>query len=167
MNDRLASIPVEDRGQWAELARDGAGTLAAWSRTAPQEMRPQLAQAASALGRSAQRRQAPRRRVQAESPFAGAALVVAAAARGPQSMAAQLAMMQQMIMFAGAVVQMHRAMRDARTSRALHEGVEGRLQTLYAQQPRPVTVAAGRPTSDERARDWRRPRPSARRFRPR
>ena len=155
MNDRLAGIPVEDRGRWADLARDGAGTLAAWSRTAPQEMRPQLAQAASALGRSSQLRQAPRRRVQVESPFAGAALVVAAAARGPQSMAAQLAVMQQMIMFARAIVQMHRALGDARTARALHEGVEGRLQTLYAQQPRPVTVHTGPPNrgADEQQRE--------------
>ncbi|WP_405216508.1 relaxase/mobilization nuclease domain-containing protein [Agrococcus sp. Ld7] len=144
MNDRLAQIPVQDRGRWAELARDGAGTLAAWSRTAPKEMRPQLAQAASVLGRSAQLRQAPRRRVQSESPFAGAALVLAAATRGPQSRAAELAMMQQMIMFARAIVQMHRAMRDMRTATALQDGVASRLQAIYEQQPRPVAVAAGR-----------------------
>ena len=143
MNDRLGQIPVQDRGRWAELARDGAGTLAAWSRTAPKEMRPQLAQAASVLGRSAQLRQAPRRRVQSESPFAGAALVLAAATRGPQSRAAELAMMQQMIMFARAIVQMHRAMRDMRTATALQDGVASRLQAIYEQQPRPVAVAAG------------------------
>lgn len=151
MNDRLAQVPVHDRARWAELARDGAGTLAVWSRTAPREMRPQLAQAASALGRSAQLRQAPRRRVQSESPFAGAALVLAAALRGPRSMAAELAMMEQLILFARAMVQMHRAMQDVRTARALHRDVEERLQSLYERQPQPVGAVPPTSPSAERS----------------
>lgn len=60
--------------------------------------------------------------------------MIAAASRGPQSMAAELAMLQQLLMFGRAVVQMHRAVRDARTATALQEGVARRLQAPYEQQ---------------------------------
>lgn len=145
VRQQLAAVPVDDRDTWEHVARQAAGTFAAWSlRTEPTPG--PLAAAADSLARSAhsRRRPTPRREHQdaAAAAFTGAALLLAQASSGGRGSGAQLLMLRQLAALSGAIFDAHRAageLRRATESRA-HVGaaaadVQARLQPVGAAAP--------------------------------
>lgn len=166
LNDRLAGVDVNDRGTWAQVARETSGALAAWAAKAHPEVAGDLAAASDALARSAQLRRQPERAPRSPSPAAGAALMVASLARSGRGITAQIALMEQVIRTVEAIVQMHRAVGEARMARAASTDVQARLarvQTqwtsaaqragLAPQEPRTAAPTKQHPAAPRTARD--------------
>lgn len=145
VRQQLAAVPVDDRDTWEHVARQAAGTFAAWSlRTEPTPG--PLAAAADSLARSAhsRRRPTPRREHQdaATAAFTGAALLLAQASSGGRGRGAQLLMLRQLAALAGAVFDAHRAAGETRRAIELRQqvgaaaaDVQARLQPVGAAAP--------------------------------
>ncbi|MGO2655546.1 MAG: hypothetical protein ACTH93_06915 [Pseudoclavibacter sp.] len=140
--DRLRSIPVDDRGTWATVARQTAGALAAWS-NATEETPGDLAAAAEALSRSAQ---TYRRTVKPQKAgtvaISGAAMLLASAARGGQGAVAQAAMIRQLLRLTQAVYDASVAAGQARQAQLLAEDTRARLVRVRDAMPSPATATA-------------------------
>ncbi|BDZ44021.1 hypothetical protein GCM10025865_33200 (plasmid) [Paraoerskovia sediminicola] len=82
LRERLRSIPVEDRGTWATVARQTAGAFAAWS-NAVEQTPGSLAAASDALSKSAQTyHRTPSPQKAGLVAISGTAMLLASAARG-------------------------------------------------------------------------------------
>ena len=131
LRDKLRSVPLDDRDTWARVARDTAGAFAAWSKATEDEPGP-LADTADALSKSAQ---TVRRPVQPKpagmTSIAGAAMLLAQAAKGGKGAASQAIMIRQLASLTGAVFEAARAAGEARQAAALLEVDRTRLRSVY------------------------------------
>lgn len=147
--DRLRSVPLEDRGTWATVARQASGALAAWS-NATEGTPGDLAAASEALSRSAQtHRRTPTPQKAGTVALSGTAMLLASAARGGQGTVAQAAMIRQMLRLTQAVHDAAVAGAQARQARLLAEDTRARLVRVREALPRPeqATGAAGAATA--------------------
>lgn len=136
---RLREVPLEDRAQWAVIARKTAGVFAAWS-NATESVPGDLAAASEALSRSAQTYTRPERPLQPEAgPLGGAALLASCAVRGGQGAVAQAAMIRQMLRLAQAIYQAQRADQQARHAETLASDTRVRLERVRDALPQPRT----------------------------
>ncbi len=117
--DQLASVPLTDRDRWAATSRQAAGVLAAWSQATERGQGP-LGRAAEVVSRSGQTWQPSGPGVAGSGQvMRGAAMAMAAAARGGQGVVAQVAMMRQMMTLVVALAAAARAGSQARQAEAL------------------------------------------------
>lgn len=131
-NQRLASVPIEDRQTWAEAARDGAGVLSSWARLDPDNAT-ELREAARALGRSAQldRRAVPPGRRVKESPMGTAMILLASdPRRGGKGKVAGAVFLRQVLKTAEAIRDHHRATANLREAQHVQRQVVDRLQRI-------------------------------------
>ena len=138
LRERLRAIGPGDRAEWAQVAADAAGVLAAWSLEMEKGRPGPLAAAAAALGRSAQipawqARSA--RRVRAPSAQ-GAALLFAAAARPGNDMLGWAALLRQMANLAKALHDAHQARGDLERAQEIERAVRDELEAVHARLDR-------------------------------
>lgn len=131
LREQLRNVPLDDRAEWARVARQTAGAFAAWSAQVEQTPGP-LAATADVLARSAEQRQGARSVRPRVGSAAGAAMLLLAAARGGQGFAAQLAMMTSLANLAKALHDMHVAQGHARQAASIAQTVRGQLATVGA-----------------------------------
>lgn len=132
LRERLREVPVDDRETWARVARQTAGAFAAWSKRLEAAPGP-LAATADTLARSAELRYERTQPKRAGTPSAaGAALLLASAARGGVGTAAQMVMLRQLANLAKAVHDMHVAAGEARQAAAIAATVRGQLGDVAA-----------------------------------
>lgn len=157
--DRLKSVPIEDRGTWATVARQTAGALAAWS-NATEDVPGDLASASEALSRSAQTyARTPTPEKAGTMALSGAAMLLASAARGGQGRMAQAVMVRQMLRLTQAVYDVAAATQQARHASLLASDTRTRLVRVREALPDPQTrqaptmemAAADRPVLDPEA----------------
>ncbi len=148
LRERLRAVPPEDRGTWAQVARDAAGVLAAWSLRTEPEPGP-LAEASRTLARSGQLRKqdVSRRRWQQLPPTRSTAQLLLAAAAGTISNAA-LAI--QIVGLALALAEMHAAAGQAQRAAELEQSARRELAAVTggeggveARQPAAEGLAPG------------------------
>jgi hypothetical protein len=133
LRDRLRAVGPGDRAEWARIAGDAAGVLAAWSLEAEPEPGP-LAAAAAALGRSAQLpawQARTTRRVRAPSAQ-GAALLFAAAAQPSNGALGWMVLLRQMANLAKALHDAHAARGDLQRAQQIERAVRGELEAVNA-----------------------------------
>ena len=133
LREQLRAIGPDDRAEWARIAGDAAGVLAAWSLENEREPGP-LAAAAAALGRSAQLpawQARTARRVRAPSAR-GAALLFAAAARPSNGPLGWMVLLEQMANLAKALHDAHAARGDLQRAQEIERAVRGELQEVHA-----------------------------------
>jgi hypothetical protein len=148
LREALRSVPLDDHGTWAQVAREASGAFAAWS-TATEQTPGPLAAAADELSKTAQLRRYPVRPVRTVGPSArGASLVLMAAAMGGTGTAAQAIMLRQLLNVAKAVHDMHKASNDLRRARQISDVVRHQLSQVAAALP---TIPAGTPAVDSEA----------------
>jgi hypothetical protein len=141
LRETLRSVPLDDHGTWAQVAREIAGAFAAWSTATEQSPGP-LAAAADELSKTAQLRRYPVRPVRAVGPSArGASLVLAAAAMGGTGTMAEAIMLRQLLNVAKAVHDMHKASEDLRRARQISDVVRHQLSQVAAALPSVPTAA--------------------------
>ena len=147
LRDRLRAIGPDDRAEWARIAGDAAGVLAAWSLQAEPEPGP-LAAAAAALGRSAQLpawKAQKAQRVRAPSAR-GAALLFAAAAQPSNGALGWMVLLRQMANLAKALHDAHAARGDLQRAQEIERAVRGELEAVHATLDR--QASGGRPALD-------------------
>lgn len=126
-SDRLAQIPMTDRGAFADAARDVSGALSAWARFDP-EHREDLRAAASTIARSAQthRRTEPAGRRPVASTM-GTALLFEQAKHGGKGKIAGAVFMQQILKTAEALRDFHQVSGNLREATRIQEHAVARL----------------------------------------
>ena len=133
LRDRLRAVGPGDRAEWARIAGDAAGVLAAWSLEAEPEPGP-LAAAAAALGRSAQLPAWQARTTQrVRAPSAqGAALLFAAAAQPSNGALGWMVLLRQMANLAKALHDAHAARGDLQRAQQIERAVRSELEAVNA-----------------------------------
>ncbi|WP_125778257.1 relaxase/mobilization nuclease domain-containing protein [Antribacter gilvus] len=141
LREQLRAAPLTDTETWPRIARQAAGTLAAWS-TRVEPAPGALADAADTLAKSAQtyRRQQPAR-THVRNPFAGAALLISAGAAVGKGPVGQAAMMHELIGLTGALAEYAAAASQARQAAALRFTAERRLTRLHERMAGPTSTA--------------------------
>ena len=156
LRDRLRAVGPGDRAEWARIAGDAAGVLAAWSLEAEPEPGP-LAAAAAALGRSAQLPAWQARTTQrVRAPSAqGAALLFAAAAQPSNGALGWMVLLRQMANLAKALHDAHAARGDLQRAQQIERAVRSELEAVNARlERRGLGRAPGtRPRRAARRRD--------------
>lgn len=148
LREALRSVPLDDHGTWAQVARETSGAFAAWS-TATEPTPGPLAAAADELSKTAQLRRYPVRPVRSVGPSArGASLVLMAAVMGGKGTAAEAIMLRQLLNVAKAVHDMHKASNDLRRARQISDVVRHQLSQVAAALP---TIPAATPAVDSEA----------------
>jgi len=150
LRQQLEAVPVDDRDAWARVARESAGVFAAWSHRVEPTPGP-LAVAADALGRSAQLKRwstTPKRVGRLSS--SGTALLLMSATKGGKGIAAEAALLRQLVKLSVAVYQAHQARGEAERARELARVIDRELKQVHDRLPKPVTVGASiAPSSPE------------------
>ena len=118
---RLATVPPGDTAQWQVVARDAAGAFAAWS--ARVEPTPgALARTADELAKSAQTKRPPGPQVPVrKTSIAASAMLLAAAGSKRNSVAAEAALIAQLLRTAAAIRDMRAASGQVRRQAALDQ----------------------------------------------
>jgi hypothetical protein len=132
LREQLRAVPLDDTETWPRIARQTAGTLAAWS-TRVEPVPGALAAAADTLSKSAQtyRRQRPAR-ARERNPFAGAALLISAGAALGKGPMGQAAMMQELMSLTGTLAEVAVVTHQARQAAVLRTTAERRLARVHA-----------------------------------
>lgn len=127
---RLAQITFDDRGSFADAARDVSGTLSAWAKFDP-DHGDELRAAALTLARSAQthRRTDPPGRRAVASTMGTALLFEQAKHEGKGKIAAAI-FMQQILKTAEAIRDFHQASGNLREAARIHQDALTRLQAV-------------------------------------
>lgn len=137
---QLRAVPLDDREAWARVARQTSGAFAAWSTRVEPTPGP-LAATADALARSAHLRERPLRPIPAGMVSAsGAAMLLAAGAKGGRGAVAQAVMLRQLAGLSKAVFDAHRADQDARRAAAIERAMRRDLAQVSARLPDPGPV---------------------------
>lgn len=132
LRESLRSVPLDDHGTWAHVAREAAGAFAAWS-TATEATPGPLAAAADELSKTAQLRHYPMRPIKSVGPSArGASMILLAATMGGQGSIAQAILLRQLLNVSKAVHDMHKASNDLRRARQISELVKTQLSQVAA-----------------------------------
>jgi hypothetical protein len=135
LRETLRTVPFDDHGTWAQVARETSGAFAAWS-TATEPTPGPLAAAADELSKTAQLRRYPARPVRTVGPSAkGASLMLMAATMGGTGTAAEAIMLRQLLNVAKAVHDMHKASNDLRRARQISHMVKHQLSQVAAALP--------------------------------
>ncbi len=157
-SERLAQVPMTDRGAYADAARDVSGTLSAWAKFDPANG-DELRAAASTLARSAQahrRTDAPGRRPVASTM--GTALLFEQAKHAGKGKIAAAIFMQQILKTAESVRDFHQASGNLREATRVHRDVVARLQSVpflgYAGSPEKTSQAAQHQSPADVARSF-------------
>jgi hypothetical protein len=142
LREQLRDVPLGDRTVWPQIARQAAGTLAAWS-TRVEAAPGHLAAAADTLSKSAQthRRQPRPLPARMRDPFAGAALLISAGMKVGQGPIGQAAYMHEMIGLTRSLADVAAAAGQARHAAALRTAAEQRLARVHARMPAAVSTA--------------------------
>lgn len=150
LRSELSSVPVHDHDTWAQVARQASGAFAAWSIRTESIPGP-LAAASDALSVAAQTKRPPLRPQRPLTSVAGAALLLAAATRGGRGVTAELVMLRQLTLLATSVLDMHRAVGEARQAARIEHvlrdqltRVSQQLHTTQLREHHPQAVAAAR-----------------------
>lgn len=141
--EKMRTVPVEDRAAWGVIAKQTAGAFAAWSQAVEPTPGP-LAEAARVISRSSQTYREPTRsqRVDVRS-LTDTAVLFAVAARGGEGMAAQAAMLRQLVLLQKSIRRASLAAGDARHARIELAHVRDRLREVHDRLPQPVAAAPG------------------------
>jgi hypothetical protein len=140
--ERLRSVPVDDRAAWAAVAHDSAGVFAAWSRRL--ETRPgPLAATATQLSKSAQLRayQSPTTTVppaQRGAARQAAALLLQASGATPQR-TGELLLLRQLANTMKALHDTHQATGDVRLAAGIAALARGELVDIHDRYTRAVS----------------------------
>lgn len=142
LREQLRAVPLDDTETWPRLARQTAGTLAAWS-TRVEPVPGALAAAADTLSKSAQtyRRQRPAT-PRERNPFAGAALLISAGAALGKGPIGQAAMMHELISLTSALAEVAVVAHQARQAAALRMTAERRLARVHDRMAGAATATA-------------------------
>ena len=133
LRDRLRAVPLDDRDTWATVARQTAGAFAAWSH-AIEPVPGDLAAAADELAKSAQTYRRPVRPIPAgRVAMSGASMLLASAVRGGQGVAAQVALLRQLMNLSQAVYDAAKAAGEARHAAAVATVVRDRITVVSRQ----------------------------------
>jgi len=112
LRTQMRAVPLDDKAEWAHVARETAGAFAAWSQRVEATPGP-LAQTARDLSRTAQIRAHESRPKQAgRASSAGAAMMLLQAAQQGQGTMAEAIMLRQLASTMKAVMDMHTAVGD-------------------------------------------------------
>ena len=131
---RMRAVPVSDHQQWAHLARETSGMLAAWSFAAEDGRDGPLARTARAVGRSAQRPGMRLEPLPAPLRFAGTAAFLVAMSQAPAPMA-QAMVMSQLARTLQSIYQMHQAAGDLAELRRLDDAFAHDLAQIAGPLP--------------------------------
>lgn len=139
--EKLGTLPRDDHATWAKAAREVSGAFAAWSHQLEPVPGP-LAATAAELSRTAQLR-APRQHSKpvALPSIAGTAMLFMAAS-SKNKLAAQSALMLQLVNTAFAIHEMHQQSGRTREAQRLRAVVTEQLKPFAATMPRPVSAGA-------------------------
>lgn len=138
VREQLRSVPLDDRAQWARVARESSGVLAYWSRRVDGEEAAALRDAARALSVSAQTwRGEPRSGRSYRADIGTAALVMASALRGGQGALGAAALVHQIATFAKVVHDAHVAAGEAARARQIKDMVRQELRSVTERLPDP------------------------------
>lgn len=148
----LRDTPIEDRAQWARVARDASGAFAAWSQQVEHTPGP-LAAAADALARSAEvRSQVEQPRPAGQVGAYGAAMLLAVASGRGNTLMQQAMILRQLMNLMKAVHDMHQAEGDAARAAELAGVARNELATVAAGLPDPDQPHQPAPVNDPAAR---------------
>lgn len=147
VREQLRAVPVDDRAEWARVARETSGVLAYWSRQVDGAQAHDLARAADTLAESAQlHRAGPRPRRGYRRDVGAASLVMASALRGGQGAVGTAVLIRQLATLAKTVHDAHKAMGEAEQARRIALMQRQQLQSVAARLPDPPAEATAAPT---------------------
>lgn len=142
LREQMRAVPIEDRDQWARVARETAGAFAAWSNQVEETPGP-LAATADALAKSAQTKYRPRVPEPAGTiSAAGAAVLMMSVVRSDNPTLAQAVLLRQLMNLAKAIHDAHTAAGEAQRAAEIAQAVRDELVAVRDRMPTLVAVLA-------------------------
>lgn len=152
VREQLRAVPLDDRVEWARVARETSGVLAYWSRQVDGPQAKELGRAADTLAQSAQLHRAGPRPTRGYRRDVGAAsLVLASALRGGQGAVGAAVLIRQLATLAKTVHDAHKAMGEANQAQRIALMQRQQLQAVAARLPEPPAeqVAKTKPSAEQ------------------
>lgn len=145
--EKIKSVPLDDPGMWAQVARETSGVFAAWSLRTEAVPGP-LAETSKALSRTAQLRRFPTKAKPAPLPSAkGAGMLMMQTSVGPSSRAGEALLLAQLRNTMRAVHDMHKATGSLNDAQRIRTAAMDRLAAVKTGLEQAPTMSSTAPVA--------------------